>query len=182
MKNNGKVYYQSFDTYLGPIWIGFTSKGLAKLDFSINKEQFRKELEKKFNQIEEYKGNNIDYIKQINMYLEKQIKDFDLPLDLKGTQFQKHVWEELLKIPYGEVRSYKDVALAVGKDKGFRAVGMANNRNPVAIVIPCHRVIGANRELVGYGGGIEIKVKLLRLEGLNITEREVKGKKLFFVV
>lgn len=91
------------------------------------------------------------------------------------------VWHELLKIPYGEVRSYKDIAIAVGRNKGFRAIGMANNRNPISIVVPCHRVIGSNGELVGYGGGIETKVKLLKLEGLDIIEKERNGNKLYFI-
>ncbi|SDZ34876.1 methylated-DNA-[protein]-cysteine S-methyltransferase [Proteiniborus ethanoligenes] len=182
MENEGRIYYQSFNTYLGDIWIGFTSKGLARLDFSINKEQFEKELTKNYRQIKEYTGKNSDYVDGIKMYLEKQIKSFDFPLDLKGTEFQRKVWQELLKIPYGEVKSYKDIALAIGSNKGFRAVGMANNRNPVAIVVPCHRVIGANGELVGYGGGIETKIKLLKLEGLNISERDSNGRKLYFVV
>lgn len=181
MKNNRKIYYESFQTNLGELYIGFTKDGLAKLDFSISKDQFIKELKKNFDNIVKFQGASSDYSKQINMYLEKKIKSFDLPLDLIGTHFQKQVWQELLKIPYGEVRSYKDIAIAIGRDKGFRAVGMANNRNPVSIVVPCHRVIGSNGELVGYGGGIEAKVKLLKLEGLSIIEKKHNGKKLFFV-
>ena len=84
---------------------------------------------------------------------------------MRGTAFQKQVWKALLEIPYGETRSYKQIAEAIGNPKAMRAVGMANNRNPLLIVVPCHRVIGANGKMVGYGEGIEMKEFLLRLEG-----------------
>ena len=89
---------------------------------------------------------------------------FDLPIRLRGTDFQQKVWTALLDIPYGEIRSYKQIAEAIGIPKGMRAVGMANNRNPLLIVVPCHRVIGANGSMVGYGEGVEMKEFLLRLE------------------
>lgn len=105
---------------------------------------------------------------QLNEYLEGRRKVFDLPLNPEGTKFQKKVWEALCNIPYGETRSYKQIAEAVGNSKACRAVGMANNRNPIIIFIPCHRVIGSNGSLVGYGGGLDIKEKLLSLEkGIN---------------
>jgi methylated-DNA-[protein]-cysteine S-methyltransferase len=91
-------------------------------------------------------------------------KDFNLPLEPKGTAFQKAAWDALLTIPYGETRSYGQMAAQVGNPKACRAIGLANNRNPIAIVIPCHRVIGADGKLVGYGGGLHIKVHLLALE------------------
>lgn len=102
--------------------------------------------------------------KQLEEYFKGSRKDFNLPLDPKGTQFQKNVWKALETIPYGQTWSYKQVAEAVDSPKAYRAVGMANNRNPISIVIPCHRVIGANGKLVGYGGGLEIKRYLLDLE------------------
>lgn len=101
---------------------------------------------------------------QLNEYLKGKRKDFDLPLKPEGTEFQKKVWQELCNIPYGETRSYKQVAEAVGNSKASRAVGMANNRNPILIFVPCHRVIGSNGDLVGYGAGVDIKEKLLLLE------------------
>ncbi len=97
-------------------------------------------------------------------YLEGKRNFFDLPLEPKGTEFQKRVWKELLEIPYGEVRSYKYIAEKAGNVKACRAVGLANNRNPIVIFIPCHRVIGASGKLVGYGGGLDLKEKLLLLE------------------
>ena len=97
-------------------------------------------------------------------YLIGKRKSFDLPLNPRGTVFQQQVWKALCDIPYGETRSYKQIAEAIGNPKAVRAVGMANNRNPVLIVVPCHRVIGANGKLVGYGAGIEKKEFLLKLE------------------
>lgn len=105
-------------------------------------------------------------IKQLTEYFEGKREDFNLPLAPEGTPFQKKVWKALQEIPYGETRSYQDIAVAVGNPKGCRAVGMANNRNPIPIIIPCHRVIGKNGKMVGYGGGLDKKMKLLKLEGI----------------
>ena len=101
---------------------------------------------------------------QIKEYLQEKRKEFDIPIKMYGTEFQKKVWKELQKIPYGETRSYKQIAENIGNSKACRAVGMANHNNPIAIIIPCHRVIGTNDKLVGYAGGIDIKQKLLNLE------------------
>ena len=104
---------------------------------------------------------------QLEEYLSGSRKQFDLPLKLIGTEFQKNVWHILQTIPYGERWSYKQVAIALGKPTAARAVGMANNKNPIPIIVPCHRVIGANGDLVGYGGGLVIKARLLQLEKEN---------------
>ena len=101
---------------------------------------------------------------QLSEYLNGKRKTFDLPFKMRGTQFQLQVWNALLDIPYGETRSYKQIAEAIGNPKAVRAVGMANNRNPLLIIVPCHRVIGKNGSLVGYGEGLEMKEFLLRLE------------------
>ncbi|WP_042350614.1 methylated-DNA--[protein]-cysteine S-methyltransferase [Bacillus massiliigorillae] len=101
---------------------------------------------------------------QIQEYFAGKRKDFTIPLAPNGTPFMQSVWKALIEIPYGETRSYKDVAESIENPKAVRAVGMANNRNPLPIVIPCHRVIGANGKLVGYGGGLDIKILLLDLE------------------
>ena len=103
-------------------------------------------------------------IAQLNEYFAGKRGKFDLPLNPSGTDFQKAVWQALLNIPYGQTKTYKDIALAAGCPKGCRAVGMANNKNPIAIIIPCHRVIGSSGKLVGYAGGLGIKEKLLKLE------------------
>ena len=102
---------------------------------------------------------------QLREYFEGKRREFDLPLRFEGTEFQKKVWAALLTIPYGETRSYGEIAAQVGNPKGPRAVGMANNRNPIAIICPCHRVIGADGRLVGFGGGLPAKEYMLRLEG-----------------
>lgn len=101
---------------------------------------------------------------QLAEYFAKDRKDFDLPLAPAGTPFQKQVWNMLCSIPYGETRSYQEIAVLIGNPKGCRAVGMANNKNPISIIIPCHRVIGKNGSLVGYGGGLPVKEWLLEHE------------------
>ncbi len=105
--------------------------------------------------------------RQLREYFDGKRKEFDFPYEMKGTVFQKSVWRALCAIPYGETRSYKDIAVAVGNAKASRAVGMANNKNPIAIVVPCHRVIGADGKLVGYASGLEMKEALLKLEAEN---------------
>ena len=102
--------------------------------------------------------------KQLDEYFKGERQMFTVKLNPKGTLFQQDVWKALLEIPYGETRSYKQVAERVGNPKASRAVGMANNKNPIFIIIPCHRVIGSTGKLVGYGGGIGVKEKLLNLE------------------
>jgi len=101
---------------------------------------------------------------QLREYFAGKRKKFDVPIDPQGTEFQRSVWKALQAIPYGKTRSYKQIAQAIGNPKACRAVGMANNKNPIWIIIPCHRVIGADGELVGYGGGIEMKKRLLSIE------------------
>ena len=108
--------------------------------------------------------------KQLDEYFRGERKAFDLPLAPKGTEFQKKVWSALQEISYGEVRSYKDIAVAVDSPKGCQAVGGANGKNPIAIIIPCHRVIGKNGKLVGYAGGMENKKFLLELEKSHLRK------------
>lgn len=103
---------------------------------------------------------------QLDEYFAGKRRDFDLPLAPQGTEFQVKVWDALYTIPWGETRNYGQIAAQVGNPKAARAVGGANNRNPIAIVIPCHRVIGANGAMVGYRGGVDIKEYLLELEGI----------------
>ena len=105
--------------------------------------------------------------RQLDEYFAGTRRTFDFPYRLHGTPFQEKVWAALRDIPYGETRSYKDIAEAIGRPKAFRAVGMANHANPIFIAIPCHRVSGASGSLVGYGGGLEMKKALLELEEAN---------------
>ena len=103
-------------------------------------------------------------VRQLAAYFDGRLKTFDLPLEMSGTPFRMKTWEALKTIPYGETRSYGDIARQIGCPKAFRAVGMANHHNPISIVVPCHRVIGSDGSLTGYGGGLPVKVRLLELE------------------
>ena len=102
--------------------------------------------------------------RQLDEYFKRERREFDIPLNPKGTNFQLSVWDALKKIPYGETRSYKQIAQTINNPNACRAVGMANNKNPIWIIIPCHRVIGASGELTGYGGGLDMKQRLLDIE------------------
>lgn len=101
---------------------------------------------------------------QLTEFLDDERTEFNLKIEPKGTPFQKRVWAELLKIPYGKTASYQDIAVAIGNSKACRAVGLANNKNPIPIFIPCHRVIGKNGKMVGYAGGLDLKKYLLKME------------------
>jgi methylated-DNA-[protein]-cysteine S-methyltransferase len=118
-------------------------------------------------------GAFADAVDQLNAYFAGELTDFDIELDMRGSEFQRRVWKALLTIPYGETRSYGEIAERIGAPGSARAVGWANGRNPIAIVVPCHRVIGANGSLTGYGGGLDRKRALLELEkrraSLNLT-------------
>lgn len=105
---------------------------------------------------------------QLSEYFAGVRRDFTLPLELQGTPFQQRVWQALLEVPYGAACSYKDIGLMIGSVKSVRAVGGANHNNPIPIIVPCHRVIGASGALIGYGGGLHIKTFLLQLEGVPL--------------
>ncbi len=112
-----------------------------------------------------------DVARQLTEYFAGQRVDFDLPIEMCGTSFQLQVWSALRRIPYGEVRSYADIARAIGRPKAVRAVGAANGANPIPIIVPCHRVIGSNGSLTGFGGGLEVKRRLLELERARYAPR-----------
>lgn len=106
---------------------------------------------------------------QLDLYFKGKLEDFEIPISFdRGTPFQQKVWQELCNVPYGKTVSYKDIATNIGNPKAVRAIGGANNKNPIVIVIPCHRIIGANGKLVGYGGGLDKKEFLLNLEKKNL--------------
>jgi methylated-DNA-[protein]-cysteine S-methyltransferase len=153
-------YWDIFESELGPIHIICDEEGILGVEFG--SETPKEGLKKSTDLIKKA-------VLQLNEYLIGERTKFDLPLKPEGTAFQKKVWEALCTIPYGQTRSYKEIAVQIGNEKACRAVGMANNRNPISIIIPCHRVIGADRSLVGYGGGLNIKVKLLNLESPGVT-------------
>lgn len=115
---------------------------------------------------------------QVQEYLQGQRKSFSFPYRLKGTDFEEKVWQALLQIPYGETRTYKEIATAIGNPRSSRAVGMANNRNPITLAVPCHRVIGSNGKLTGYAGGLEMKKKLLALERKNKSDKDEESRRI----
>ena len=116
-------------------------------------------------------------MRQLRAYFAGELRTFDLPLAPQGTPFQLHVWQQLRKIPWGETISYGELATRIGNPKASRAVGLANGANPIAIIVPCHRVIGSNGKLTGYGGGLPIKEFLLALEGSNaLLTRETSSR------
>ncbi|HTF66588.1 MAG TPA: methylated-DNA--[protein]-cysteine S-methyltransferase [Edaphobacter sp.] len=106
----------------------------------------------------------VEVERQLNQYFAGERRSFSLPLDMKGTPFQKDVWEALLSIPFGETRSYGQLAKQIGRSSASRAVGAANGRNPISIIVPCHRVIGSSGKLTGFAGGLETKATLLNME------------------
>jgi O-6-methylguanine DNA methyltransferase len=161
-----KVYYLRMDSPVGLLLLAATDKGLRRLHFQRGNppQPGRNEV-----WIESEDALR-PYQEQLLAYFRGELREFTFDLDLVGTPFQKKCWDALRHIPYGTTCSYRDLARAVGSPRGFRAVGQANHNNPVAIVVPCHRVIGANGSLTGYGGGMETKEKLLRLEGVNLQQ------------
>lgn len=146
------MFYYKYNTKIGEIYIAEEDEHIVKVSFSKIEAK-----EKKTGLIK------LAY-SQLCEYFDGKRKIFELPLNLIGTEFQQKVWKALKKIPYGSTCTYKDVAFKIGNPKASRAVGMANNKNPIAIIIPCHRVIGKNGTLTGYAGGLKIKEELLKLE------------------
>ena len=146
----------SYKTNVGEIWIVENGTAITKLYFPEEKQPQGIVVQE--TQLLKRAGE------QLVDYLAGKRKTFDLPLAPKGTEFQQHVWKALQEIPYGETRSYGDIAKRIDNPKAYRAVGMSNNKNPLPIFIPCHRVIGTNGKLVGYAGGLAIKEYLLKLE------------------
>jgi methylated-DNA-[protein]-cysteine S-methyltransferase len=153
--------YYRMNSSAGPLLVAVSSKGLVLLEFDRGVFPPKRP---KADWVESAEATR-PYVRELNEYFEAKRREFSFPLDLRGTEFQVKCWRALLDIPYGETRTYAEIARAVSQPKGFRAVGLANNRNPIAIVVPCHRVIASDGTLCGYGGGLDIKRKLLELEG-----------------
>src|SRR5512145_62306 len=158
-----KMYYHIIEAPIGPILLAGDEEGLKHLIFLKDKEQFR---------IPDGWIENGEFFRdisgQLEAYFSGKLKSFDVKLAAEGTEFQKSVWNALCEIPLGETRTYKDIAVSIGNPKAYRAVGLANNRNPIAIIVPCHRVIGADGKLTGYASGLDIKEFLLKLEKNNL--------------
>jgi methylated-DNA-[protein]-cysteine S-methyltransferase len=161
-----KIYYSSFDSsLLGKVFVASTERGVCMVDFLKSEKTFLKRLKSKFpGELKRDDQKNRKVSNQLKKYLKGDLKRFDCKLDFKGTPFQKKVWLALEKIPYGQTRSYKEIAQAIGHPKAFRAVGNANGQNSIPLIIPCHRVIESNGGLGGFGHGIQVKRRLLDFE------------------
>jgi methylated-DNA-[protein]-cysteine S-methyltransferase len=164
MANEITVYFSRMDSPAGPLLLAATEeKGLRLLNFDRGKLPPTGKDEIWIESSEHLKS----YVEQVNAYFRGELRNFTCKLDLIGTEFQKDCWKALLQVPYGKTCSYGDIARAIGRPLASRAVGMANHDNPIAIIVPCHRIVGANGTLTGYGGGLSTKEKLLRLEGAD---------------
>jgi len=166
--------YTTMESPIGPLLLASTEEGLCYIEFANEEyglDSLQRWSKKTFLGVSPERNDamNETVKTQLSEYFAGERKEFDIPTVLYGTPFQKTVWGELGNIPYGETRSYKDIALAIGAAKAVRAIGGANNRNPIPVVIPCHRVIGSNGALVGYGGGLSIKEYLLSLENVPVS-------------
>lgn len=155
------IRYDFLDTACGALLVAIDETGLRHVDFMDglrtlpNQDEWQRDSEAL-----------APYLAQFRAYFAGELQRFTLPLAAQGTPFQQAVWQALCDIPYGETRSYRDIALAIGKPTAMRAVGAANGRNPLSIIVPCHRVIGRDGSLTGYAGGLPIKQALLKLEGI----------------
>jgi methylated-DNA-[protein]-cysteine S-methyltransferase len=161
------LYYSRMPSPAGPLLIGVSDAALVLLEFD---RGLPKTLAGQPIEWQESQERTATVRRQLEEYFVGKRRDFDLELDLRGTEFRKRCWQQLVQIPYGETRSYAEIARAVGCANGFRAVGQANHYNPIAIIVPCHRVLASNRMLGGYGGGLKVKAMLLRLEGAEFRE------------
>lgn len=160
-----KIGYDTYHSPIGLIHVVVDEKGIRKV--ALTEEEWQK-YKVKLGEIRKNSKLCRDAIQQLDEFFQRKRREFDVSLSIEGTEFQKQVWQVLQSIPYGEVRSYSEIAAAIGKPLGLRAIGQANRANPVPIFIPCHRVIGKNGDLVGYAGTrTDIKKFLLQLEGVN---------------
>lgn len=157
------IRYDILPTHCGDLLIAINERGLVHVDFVAG-----------LRALPDMSGWQQDgealapYLAEFEAYFAGRLQRFTLPLAASGTAFQQAVWQALCDIPYGETRSYGDIARAIGKPNAMRAVGAANGRNPLSIIVPCHRVIGQNGSLIGYAGGLKIKKALLQLENIKV--------------
>ena len=171
-----RIVYSRFDTPIGPMLAAESQGGLCRLCLPGESKNFFDWAAKKYPGAVVEEGCS-ELLKNTRQQLEEYFsgarKTFSITLDLKGTVFQRRVWHILMQIPYGSTASYKDVAMAAGNPAAVRAVGQANNKNPVPVIVPCHRVVGSDGKLVGYGGGLDIKRRLLELEGIKVRKESI---------
>jgi methylated-DNA-[protein]-cysteine S-methyltransferase len=160
----GAMSYATMKSPIGPLLLAGDEGGLRLVHFATG----RRPKSPQRDWIED-RAPWKEVIRQLDAYFEGKLKDFDLPLVLDGTEFQLLVWNNLRKIPYGETVSYGQLARRIGSPDAARAVGLANGSNPIPIIIPCHRVIGSNGDLTGFGGGLPVKKQLLALESRQLS-------------
>ncbi len=157
-------FYTYIESPVGRLQLVGDRRGLKLLEFTAAKtgERHREDWERS-------EGHFAEVAAQLREYFAGRRRVFNVPLNLAGTPFQLSVWAKLREIPYGTTVSYADIARAIGRPRAVRAVGAANGQNPIPIIVPCHRVIGKDGSLTGYGGGLELKSLLLRIEGISVT-------------
>ncbi|MGH9743429.1 MAG: methylated-DNA--[protein]-cysteine S-methyltransferase, partial [Candidatus Acidiferrum sp.] len=153
------ICYTMMKSPIGPLLLAGHEGGLRQVHFSTG----RRPRSPRRDWVEDERPFK-EVMRQLEAYFEGKLREFDLPLMIEGTEFQQLVWSNLRKIPYGETVSYGQIARQIGRPEASRAVGLANGSNPIPIIIPCHRVIGSNGDLTGFGGGLPVKKKLLALE------------------
>jgi methylated-DNA-[protein]-cysteine S-methyltransferase len=163
-------YWRMSSSPVGSLFLAASERGLALLEFDRGVFPPRN-VHLDDADWKESAGKMRLYVREVEQYFARRRREFSFALDLRGTDFQRRCWRALLGIPFGETRTYAEIARAVGQPRGFRAVGMANHDNPVAIVVPCHRVIASDGTLGGYGGGLPVKRWLLELEGVKFEEQ-----------
>jgi len=161
------LYYSRMSSPAGPLLMGMSDSALVVLEFDRGLPQTIAGQPVAWRESQDH---TIALRRQLEEYFAGKRRTFDLKLDLRGTDFRKRCWQELLSIPYGETRSYAEIARSVDNPKASRAVGQANHHNPIAIIIPCHRVLATGGTLGGYGGGLDVKAFLLKLEGARFRE------------
>lgn len=167
------LFYSRMSSPAGPLLLGASESALVILEFDRGLPQ------RIFGELvrwEESRSRTEEPRTQLEEYFAGKRTQFTMPLDLRGTEFRKRCWNELLRIPYGETRTYAEIARAVGSPAGFRAVGQANHYNPIAIIVPCHRVLQSGKRLGGYGGGLPVKALLLRLERAEFRDDPVNAR------
>lgn len=171
--NTTDVYWDGYEHDGHTFYAAMTERGVAGTSIgSETFEEFAARIRKRYKAAEVRFTRDPDKLSscigQLRDYFAGRLQQFDLPLDLHGTAFQKSVWDALNAIPYGQVKSYGDIAREIGNIKAVRAVGGACGANPVPIIVPCHRVIGSNRSLTGFAGGVDLKERMLQMEGVHL--------------
>ena len=158
------MFYTRIDSPVGKLLLAADAQGLRQLSFESSKRAVSEQPDWR-----EDEAPFAEVIRQLQAYFQGELRSFNLPLAPEGTQFQLRVWNSLRTIPYGETISYAQLAQQIGNPKAVRAVGLANGCNPIALIIPCHRVIGTDGSLTGFGGGLPVKKKLLALESRQLS-------------